>query len=165
MGAVPNGEPGPLRSAQLARLAGVSTDTLRHYELKGLLPRTRRSANGYREYPPEACTRVRLVRRAVALGFTLDELVSIVKVRDQGGAPCGAVRNLAAEKLVVLEGRLAELQDACDRLRGVLTHWDALLAATPKGGRAALLDALEGLVEPGGPSPLVPHAIRGKRRS
>jgi DNA-binding transcriptional MerR regulator len=156
---------GPLRSAELARRAGVSPDTLRHYERKGLLPPPRRSANGYREYPPEACTRVRLVRRAVALGFTLDELASIIKVRDRGGAPCSAVRNLAAEKLVLLEGRVAEMQDACDRLRAVLVQWDALLAATPKGGRAALLDALEGLVEPGGPSPLVPHAIRGKREA
>jgi DNA-binding transcriptional MerR regulator len=129
-----------------------------------LLPEARRSANGYREYPPEACARVRLVRRAVALGFTLDELAGIVKVRDRGGAPCREVRALAARKLVVLEGRLAELQDACERLKGVLTQWDALLAATPGGGRAALLDALEGMVEPGRPSPFVPHALRGKRK-
>jgi DNA-binding transcriptional MerR regulator len=156
-------EVGLLRSTQLARLAGVSPDTLRHYEIKGLLPEATRSANGYREYPPEACTRVRLVRRAVALGFTLDELATILKVRDRGGAPCSAVRALAAEKLAILEGRRAELQDACDSLRGVLTRWDALLAATPKGGRAALLDALEGLVEPGTPSPLLPHALRRKR--
>ena len=164
MGAVANGAAGLLRSAQLARLAGVSPDTLHHYERKGLLPRARRSENGYREYPREACARVRLVRRAVALGFTLDELAGIVRVRDRGGAPCGAVRALAAEKLAVLEGRLAEMQEACDRLRGVLIHWDALLAATPGGGRAALLDALEGLVEPGRPSPLVPHALRRQRR-
>ena len=120
MGAMPNGAAGPLRSAQLARLAGVSADTLRVYEAKGLLPPARRSANGYREYPPEACTRVRLVRRAVALGFTLDELASIVKVRDRGGAPCAEVRALAAEKLALIEERLAEMQDARDRLRGVL---------------------------------------------
>ena len=164
MGAVPNGAPGSLRSAQLARLAGVSADTLRLYEQKGLLPPARRSANGYREYPPEASTRVRLVRRAVALGFTLDELASIVKVRDRGGAPCAEVRALAAEKLAMIEERLAEMQDARDRLRGVLARWDALLAATPRGGRAALLDALEGLVEPGGLSPLVPHGLRRKRK-
>jgi DNA-binding transcriptional MerR regulator len=154
---------GLLRSSQLARLAGVSADTLRHYEIKGLLPEATRSANGYREYPPEACTRVRLVRRALALGFTLDELASILKLRDRGGAPCSVVRALAAEKLALLEARRAELQEACDSLRGVLTRWDVLLAATPKGGRAALLDALEGLVEPGAPSPLVPHALRRKR--
>jgi MerR family copper efflux transcriptional regulator len=160
---VPNRPAGLLRSTQLARLSGVSPDTLRHYELKGLLPTPRRSANGYREYPPEAWTRVRLVRRAVSLGFTLDELARIVKVRDQGGAPCSEVRALAARKLATLEERLSELQDARDRLRGVLTHWDVLLSQTPRGGRAALLDALEGMVEPGRPSPLVPHGLRRKR--
>lgn len=154
----------PLRSASLARLAGVSADTLRLYEQKGLLPPARRSPNGYREYPPEAEKRVRLVRRAVALGFTLDELASILKVRDRGGAPCAAVRALAAEKLGLIEARLAEMQDARDRLRNVLARWDDLLAAAPGGARAALLDALEGLVEPGSPSPLVPHALRPKRR-
>ena len=155
---------GALRSAELARRAGVSPDTLRHYERKGLLPKARRSANGYREYPPEACARVRLVRRAVAIGFTLDELARVVKVRDQGGAPCHEVRELAAAKLAVLEGRIAEMEDARARLRDVLARWDALLAAAPRGARAALLDALEGLVEPGGPSPLVPPALRGLRR-
>jgi MerR family copper efflux transcriptional regulator len=156
--------PRPLRSAELARLAGVSPDTLRHYEAKGLLPRARRSANGYREYPPEACARVRLVRRALSLGFTLDELALVIKVRDQGGAPCHEVRALAAEKLAVLEARIAELEEGRDRLREVLARWDALLAATPKGARAALLDALDGLVEPGTASPLVPHALRRQGR-
>ena len=153
-----------MRSSELARLAGVSPDTLRHYERKGLLPKARRAPNGYREYPPEACARVRLVRRAVAIGFTLDELALVVKVRDQGGAPCGQVRAMAAGKLAVLEARIAEMADARDRLQDVLARWDALLAATPRGARAALLDALEGVVEPGGPSPLVPHALRRVKR-
>lgn len=161
---MPDRPASPLRSSQLARMAGVSADTLRHYEAKGLLPPARRSPNGYREYPPEACARVRLVRRAVALGFTLDELVRIVRVRDRGGAPCSEVRALAAKKLAILEERLAELQDACGRLRGVLDHWDLLLVRTPGGGRAALLDALEGLVDEDRPSPLVPHALRRKRK-
>ena len=152
----------PLRSAALARRAGVSADTLRLYEQKGLLPPPARSPNGYREYPPEAEKRVHLIRRAVGLGFTLDELAGIVKVRDRGGVPCAAVRALAEDKLGLIEQRLAEMQEARDRLREVLAHWDGLLAATPGGGRAALLDALEGLIEPGSPSPLVPHALRPK---
>ncbi len=158
------GATGPLRSAQLARLAGVSADTLRLYERKGLLPPATRSPNGYREYPPEAEKRVRLVRRAVALGFTLDELAGIVKVRDRGGVPCATVRALAAEKLTLLEARAAEIEEARGLLRGVLARWDELLASTPGGARAALLDALEGLVEPGSPSPFVPHALRAKGR-
>lgn len=155
----------PLRSTELARAANVSPDTLRHYERKGLLPRPTRSSNGYREYPPEAHARVRLVRRAVALGFTLDELARIIKVRDQGGAPCREVRELAASKLVLLEDRVKELQAACDRLRSVLEQWDTLLGQTPAGKRAALLDALDGFVEPGGPSPMVPISLRRQQRT
>ncbi|MCA1601762.1 MAG: MerR family transcriptional regulator [Acidobacteria bacterium] len=49
-------------------------DTLRHYERKGVLPRPQRSPNGYREYPAAALERVRMIRRALAVGFTLDEL-------------------------------------------------------------------------------------------
>lgn len=153
-----------MRPTELARLAEVSTDTLRLYEAKGLLPKARRSPNGYREYPPEACNRVRLVRRAVALGFTLDELRRILAARDRGGAPCGEVRALGARKLALLDLRLAELQEARERLRGVLERWDVLLDRTPGGERAALLDALEGLVEAGSPSPLLPPGLRRTRK-
>ncbi|HET9317969.1 MAG TPA: MerR family transcriptional regulator [Vicinamibacteria bacterium] len=152
-----------LRAGALARSAGVSTDTLRVYERKGLLPKARRSPNGYREYAPEAAARVRLVRQALAIGFTLDELARVFKVRDQGGAPCGEVRALGAAKLALLDARLDELARARDRLRGVLARWDAILAVTPRGARAALLDALEGLVEAGAPSPFVPPALRRRR--
>lgn len=152
-----------IRASQLARVAGVSTDTLRLYERKGLLPPARRSPNGYREYAPEAASRVRIVRQALAIGFTLDELVRVFKVRDQGGAPCRDVRALGGRKLEQLEARVRELAGARDRLRDVLARWDAILAATPHGARAALLDALEGLVEPGTPSPLVPPGLRRAR--
>jgi DNA-binding transcriptional MerR regulator len=147
----------------LARRADVSTDTLRLYERKGLIPPARRSPNGYREYAPEACARVRLVRQAVAIGFTLDELVRVFKVRDQGGAPCRDVRALGAAKLAQLDARLLDLDRARDRLRGVLRRWDEILAATPQGSRAALLDALEGLVEAGTPSPFVPPGLRRRK--
>jgi DNA-binding transcriptional MerR regulator len=152
-----------LRAGALARLTGVSTDTLRIYEKKGLLPKAFRSANGYREYSAQAATRVRVVRQAVALGFTLDELVRIFKVRDQGGAPCRDVRALAGIKLTQLDARLEELARARVRLEAVLSRWDQILAATPQGARAALLEALEGLVEAGEPSPLVPAGLRRPR--
>jgi DNA-binding transcriptional MerR regulator len=153
-----------LRAGELAQLAGVSADTLRHYELKGLLARAPRGANGYRDYPPDAFQRVQLVRRAVALGFTLDEIARILAVRDRGGAPCRSVRALAEEKLSTIEHRLAELSAARDSLRAVLGRWDALLAQAPAGRRAGLLDALEDLIEAGTPSPLVPPALRRRKR-
>jgi DNA-binding transcriptional MerR regulator len=153
-----------LRSTALARLAGVSVDTLRHYEMKGLLAAPPRSANGYREYPAEALDRVRLVRRAVALGFTLDELARILAVRDRGGAPCRNVRALAQSKLAAIESRLDALASARDLMHAVLARWDDLLATTPPDGRAGLLDALEDVVDEDVRSPLVSPALARPRR-
>jgi DNA-binding transcriptional MerR regulator len=130
----------PTRPAQLAALVGVSTDTLRHYERKGLLLSSR-SANGYRAYPPDAVDRVRLVQRALTVGFTLDELASVVRVRDRGGAPCRRVRALAAAKLASMETRLRDLRALRDELRELLEQWDQRLANTPPGRRARLLQS------------------------
>src|SRR4051812_28459483 len=91
--------PDGLLAGELARLAGVSSDTLRHYERKGVLPRPLRLSNGYRKYPASSVDRVRLIRRALAVGFTLDELARFLKARDRGQAPCREVRALASEKL------------------------------------------------------------------
>jgi DNA-binding transcriptional MerR regulator len=141
---------GFLRAGELARAAGVSTDTLRHYERKGVLARPRRSPNGYREYPPEALVRVLLVRRALAVGFTLDEMARILRVRDRGGAPCREVREMAAAKLAGVEAQLAELLSLRDELRATLRDWDSRLAKTAKGGRAGLLETLAASAPPKG---------------
>ena len=130
------------RSGELARLAGVSTDTLRHYERKGVLQRPRRSAGGYRQYPSAALARVLLVRRALAVGFTLDELARVLSVRDRGVAPCKEVRALAAAKLAEVEERLAQLVELRGELRATLEDWDARLVRTADGKRAGLLESL-----------------------
>ena len=131
----------PLLSGQLASRARVSTDTLRHYERKGLLV-SDRAANGYRKYPPEALARVRLVRHALSVGFSLDELASFLEVRDRGGAPCRQVRALAARKLEELEARIGALQLLREDLRMLLKNWDVRLSRTRNGRRAWLLESL-----------------------
>jgi MerR family copper efflux transcriptional regulator len=133
-----------LRSAELALLCGLSTDTLRHYERKGLL-RAGRSANGYREYPPQSADRIRLVQHALSVGFTLDELARLLKIREKGGAPCHEVRALASAKLKDLEERLRGLSVLRSELRKMLERWDAKLALTGKGDQAHLLDMLQTL--------------------
>ena len=131
-----------LRSAELARLAGVSTDTLRHYERKGLLLRPRRSTNGYREYRASDLDRVRLVRAALGIGFSLAELARILSVRDRGGAPCHQVRALAGTKLAEIETQLSKLGALRDELRRLLKNWDAVLAKKSPSERAGLLELL-----------------------
>jgi DNA-binding transcriptional MerR regulator len=132
----------PLSSGELAELAGVSRDTLRHYERKGVLPRPLRGHNSYRQYPSEALQRVQLVRRALSVGFTLDELAKVLKVRDVGGAPCEEVRSMAAQKLLNVEDQIRELSKLRDELQQTLKDWDARLARRANGNRANLLESL-----------------------
>ncbi|HEV8630059.1 MAG TPA: MerR family transcriptional regulator [Thermoanaerobaculia bacterium] len=155
----------PLRAGALAALAGVSTDTLRHYERKGVLPSPRRLTNGYRSYPPEALPRVRTIRAALALGFTLDELAPLFQARQRGRPPCRAVRELAAGKLAAAEAQLAELERLVDTLRTLLASWDSRLQATPPGQPARLLEQLPREL-PSRQSPRLPRhpATRPSRR-
>jgi DNA-binding transcriptional MerR regulator len=149
-----------LRTGEVARLAGVSPDTVRVYERRGLLPRPPRTSRGYRQYTPAAVDRIRLVRRALALGFTLEELHVVLGARDRGEAPCRVVRTLAAEKLEAVEGRIEDLVQLRDRIRRVLADWDARLARAPRDRPVGLLHALADLVPDGSPSPLTPRRRR-----
>ncbi|MEZ5320159.1 MAG: heavy metal-responsive transcriptional regulator [Vicinamibacterales bacterium] len=135
---------GALRIGALARAAGVSPDTLRHYERRGVLAPAGRSASGYRLYDAEAVTRVRLIRRALSMGFSLRELAAILRERARGGAPCRAVRALVATRLEELDRRVAELIDLRRDMRALLREWDGRLARTPAGRQARLLDTLGG---------------------
>ena len=129
-----------LRAGELAQACGVSTDTLRHYERVGVLARPARTQAGYRQYPAAAVGRVRMVRRALALGFSLAELARILRVRERGGAPCREVRAMAAGKLEEIERQLEELRELRDYWRSLLVEWDQRLGSTPEGSRAGLLE-------------------------
>lgn len=147
-----------LSPSALARLTGVSTDTLRHYERKGVLGIPARSQGGYRLYPPEAVGRVQMVRRALAIGFTLHDLAVVLSERDSGGAPCRNVRALVAERLADLETRLGDLAELRDELRLLLRDWDLRLAKVPKGAQARLLDVLAD-------RPVVARAVARQQRT
>jgi DNA-binding transcriptional MerR regulator len=128
----------------LAAATGVSTDTLRHYERLGLLPGTERTRAGYRRYPPAMVERVRLIQRALVVGFSLKELGVALGQRDHGAPPCRKVRALMGDRLQALEARLVELAALRDEMQVIVREWDERLAATPDGHRARLLDMLAG---------------------
>ena len=129
-------------AGELAKAAGVSRDTLRHYERKGVLARPRRAANGYRLYPENALNRVLLIRRALSVGFTLDELARVLSERDKGGAPCRKVRALVAEKLADVEEQLITLSDLRDELKFTLSDWDRRLSEANSDTQIGLLETL-----------------------
>ena len=131
-----------LRSGDLAKLVGISPDTLRLYERKGLLPCPPRSGNGYRSYPPQMVDRILLIRAALSIGFTLDELANILVMRDGEGVPCAHVRELAGAKFESLDRYIRQLVELRDQLGVILKQWDGVLKTTPRGKRAGLLETL-----------------------
>lgn len=132
----------PLYCGELARLSGVSADTVRFYERRNLLSPAARTSAGYRVFSPDSLARMRLIRAGLSIGFSVAELADIFRERNSGGAPCHRVRNLAAEKLAVLEERLRELQSWRRELRSTLSAWNRILAKTPRGKQARLLEKL-----------------------
>jgi len=157
-------EPG-LRIGELSARTGLSRDTLRYYERRGLLPSPARESNGYRLYPPAAVERLLWIRQVLRAGFTLDELASLLAERARGGIPCRRVRALGAAKLAEMEERQRELAAACEALRGLLADWDRRLEATVPGERAGLLDNLAArAAEDSTPSPPVPRSPLRKTR-
>lgn len=131
-----------MRSGELARLTGVSTDTLRHYERSGLLPRPGRTAGNYRSYPPSAQQRVELIQRALRIGFSLSELQGILAVRDGGGAPCRQVRRLLSSKIGYVNNQIENLILLRTELNRLARDWDKRLRHTKAGEAARLLETV-----------------------
>lgn len=132
-----------LRIGEVAELCEVSVDTIRHYERKKLLPPISRGSGGYREYPPAAVRRIQIIRRALSIGFSLDELAAIFRQRTQKEAPCRRVHELAKDKLEALDRRIEELRIARAALASRIEEWDRRLER--EGQRPAYL--LESLID------------------
>lgn len=105
-----------LRIGEVARLAGVGVETVRFYERQGLLDEPQRRASGYRQYSGEAIAVLRFIRRAKQLGFTLNEVKSLLNLRLDSSATRGDVRHMAQEKVTDIETRIRDLQRMRDSL-------------------------------------------------
>lgn len=93
----------------VAKRAGVPIDTIRYYEREGLLPEPLRRASGYRSYNETAISRLRFIRRAKELGFTLDEIRDLLALSSDRRGGVKAVRKRAEQRLADIEARIAEL--------------------------------------------------------
>jgi MerR family transcriptional regulator, copper efflux regulator len=155
-----------LLSGELARQSGVSPDTIRFYERKGLLRTPERSAGSYRKYPAESLMRVRLIRSALAVGFTIGELSEILRVRDNGGKPCHRVQQIALQKLQEIEMTIHELKRIKGDLQSCIKDWEQALLAVPEKEPALLLEQLAKVHQTSGGqnSPMIPAGLRKKRR-
>lgn len=107
----------------VARQAGVNVETIRYYQRIGLLREPARPPGGVRRYPAETVERLRFVKRAQDLGFSLEEVAELLRLND--GVHCRDARGLAARKLELVEARIRDLSAVRRTLRGLIARCDA----------------------------------------
>ncbi len=92
---------------RVAQAAGINIETIRYYQRRGLLVTPRRPLGGVRRYPPETLARLRFIKRAQELGFTLREIAELMKL---GDSSCKETRAIAEHRLTDVEARIRDLQ-------------------------------------------------------
>ena len=108
---------------KLAAAGGVGVETIRYYQRRGLMPEPDKPAHGYRRYDATTVKRVRFIKRAQALGFTLEEIGGLLEL-DEAHA-CAETRELAAHKLGAIETKLADLAAMRKALTALVCQCDA----------------------------------------
>ena len=129
-----------MKIGELAQRAGVGVDTVRFYEREGLVPSPHRLASGYRVYADDDVLRLRFVRRAKALGFTLPEIRELLALSGHRDEDMAGMKSAALAKLADVEARLEEL----GRIRDGLQR---LVASCPGHGALAQCPILHALAE------------------
>ena len=102
----------------LAKSTAVNTETIRYYQNRGLLAIPKKALGGIRRYSAEDAQRIRFIKRAQSLGFTLDEIASLLELND--GKNCASTRQLAERKLEEIEARIADIQSIRDALKDLI---------------------------------------------
>lgn len=110
-----------LTIGQLARKAEINLETVRYYERRGLLPKPPRAASGYRAFPPEAAQRLRFIRRAQELGFSLMEIRELLALRVSPRTSSAEIRKRAEAKIADIEKKIRSLESMRKSLRGLAT--------------------------------------------
>ncbi len=128
-----------LTVSQLAKQAGVNAQTIRYYEREGLLPRPPRTPGGYRAFPPESAARVRFIKHAQSLGFTLKEIEELLELRVDPSMTCADVRGKAQKKIADMDQKIASLR----RMKSALVRLSAACSRRGTIERCPILQSLD----------------------
>lgn len=118
-------------ASELAKSTGVNASVIRYYSRIGLLTPIRNPENGYRQYSKKDVDRVRFVRKAKWLGFTLKDVQAILDEADSGNSPCMEVRKLTSERILENQQRLINLQALQNRIEAAIESWKKLSNSPP----------------------------------
>lgn len=125
----------------IARAAGVNIETVRYYQRRGLVALPPKRARGFRYYSAETAGRVRFIKRAQALGMSLEEVQRLLKLDAQGA--CKETRSMAAAKLALVDEKLLDLTRLRDALRTLVAACDQ-----PHGTQCPIIEQLQGSTSP-----------------
>ena len=134
-----NQAPAHMRIGELAALAAVNVQTLRYYERLGLLPQPARRTSGYRAYATDSVRRVRFIKRAQDLGFTLGEIADLLALRERSVSACEQVEARAAATLHRIDEKIRDLES----MRGALFQYVTTCQRREPLGECPLLCALD----------------------
>jgi MerR family transcriptional regulator, copper efflux regulator len=131
--------PNALTISKLADCGGVNLTTIRYYERRGLLPKPSRSASGYRLYTDDAVRRLRFIKQAQLLGFSLAEVRDLLSLRMQSDTTCAHIKLRAKGKITAVDRKIADLQ----RIKSALTSLASACRGKGPTSECPILEALE----------------------
>ncbi len=122
--------PSPMQIGELSTQTGVSVDTIRYYEQRGLMPAPKRTASGYRQYAETDVSRLKFIVQGKELGFTLEEIAQLLSLR-AGDCNCAEVRAVAEAKAGEIDARIAKLSRMRDTLLALAEQCEQASGADP----------------------------------
>jgi len=128
----------PLTIGEVARRAAVGIETVRFYERQGLLEEPPRKDSGYRQYPEDVVARLRFIRRAKELGFSLKEIAELIALRLDPATSCSDIKQRATAKIADIDGRIRDLQG----MKKVLVRLSAACKGQGPVSECSILEAL-----------------------
>jgi len=142
-----------MQISEAAKAAGVGVETIRFYERKGLVTRPLRpAAGGFRSYPAETVARIRFIRQAQEIGFSLREIQELLSLQGDPGADCGDVRTHAQAKLDEVNRKIASLKRIKDALEALIEDCPGEGALGKCSILAALTTSVDGKSSSQGPA-------------
>lgn len=112
-----------LTIGQVAKAANVNVETIRYYQRRGLLPEPVKPLGGHRRYSNEDVTRLKFIKRAQVLGFTLEEIENLLRLEE--AICCRETHDLVVHKLAVIDDKIADLQKMREALSGLVNQCEA----------------------------------------
>jgi len=115
-----------MKVSELAKISEVTAETVRHYTRIGLLKPERDPNNRYQLYKIEYAKLLRFIQKARLLGFSLQQIASIVHHEHKGLSPCPMVRNLMSQHLPKVREQITELQQQLQRMEQAMRNWEKM---------------------------------------